>query len=65
MSVEERYIKLLEQEKPVLEALFVWKNDLNNKTDLKSALDKALHYLMEQWTYLMHYPGWWQIGDQQ
>lgn len=55
MYIEERYIKLLEQEKPVLEALFVWEDDLNNKTDLKSALGKALHYLLEQWTYLVHY----------
>lgn len=41
LSAEERYAKRLEQEKPVLEALLVWANDLKDKTASKSALGKA------------------------
>lgn len=52
---EQRYTKRLEQEKPVLDALLVWANETISKTAPKSALGKALHYLLEQWTYLVRY----------
>ena len=55
MTPEERYCKRLEQEKPVLDALLVWANELMPKTAPKSALGKALHYLLAQWPYLMRY----------
>lgn len=32
-----------------------WANDLKDKTASKSALGKALHYLIEQWPYLIRY----------
>ena len=49
---EERYKQRLEQEKPVLEALFAWAETRNAAP--KSALGKALHYLQEQRPYLMN-----------
>ena len=52
---EERYTKRLEQEKPVLDALLAWANEAISKTAPKSALGKALHYLLEQWPYLVRY----------
>ena len=52
---EERYEKRLEQEKPVLDALLSWANEMQAKTAPKSALGKALHYLLEQWPYLIRY----------
>lgn len=52
---EERYTKRLEQKKPVLDALLAWANALLSKTAPKSALGKALHYLLEQWPYLLRY----------
>lgn len=55
MMPEERYKKRLEQENPVLDALLVWANALVTKTAPKSALGKALHYLLEQWPYLIRY----------
>ena len=55
MAAEERYTRRLEQAKPVLEALFAWANELKDKTAPKSALGKALHYLLEQWPYLLRY----------
>lgn len=55
MTLEQRYTKRLEQEKPVLDALLAWANELIPKTAPKSALGKALHYLVEQWPYLMRY----------
>jgi len=55
LSPEERYAKRLEQEKPVLDALLAWANALTPKTAPKSALGKALHYLLEQWPYLVRY----------
>ena len=54
-TAEERYTKRLEQEKPILEALFSWANELKDKTAPKSALGKALHYLLEQRIYLERY----------
>ena len=47
--------KRLEQAKPVLDALLAWANDLIPRTAPKSALGKALHYLKEQWPYLVRY----------
>ena len=55
LTPEERYEKRLEQEKPVLDALLAWANDLIPRTVPKSALGKALHYLKEQWPYLVRY----------
>ena len=55
MAAEERYTRRLEQAKPVLEALFAWANELKSTTAPKSALGKALHYLLEQWCYLLRY----------
>ena len=55
LTPEERYTKRLEQEKPVLDALLVWANETAAKTAPKSALGKALHYLLEQWPYLVRY----------
>jgi transposase len=52
---EERYDKRLEQEKPVLDALLAWANATSGKVAPKSALGKALHYLLEQWPYLIRY----------
>ena len=55
LTAEERYAKRLEQEKPVLDALLAWANGLKPQTAPKSALGKALHYLLEQWPYLVCY----------
>ena len=55
LSKEERFAKRLEQEKPVLEALLAWANENSARTAPKSALGKALHYLLEQWPYLVRY----------
>mgnify|MGYP002510264047 FL=1 len=55
LTPEERYTKRLEQEKPVLDALLAWANETISKTAPKSALGKALHYLLEQWPYLVRY----------
>ena len=55
LTAEERYTKRLEQEKPVLEALLAWANALKSKTAPKSALGKALYYLLTQWPYLERY----------
>ena len=52
---EERYEKRLEQEKPVLDALLSWANEMQVKTAPKSALGRAIHYLLEQWPYLTRY----------
>ena len=55
LTPEERYTKRLELEKPVLDALLAWVNEASAKTAPKSALGKALHYLREQWPYLVRY----------
>ena len=55
LTPEQRYTKRLEQEKPVLDALLAWANEMISKTAPKSALGKALHYLLEQWQYLVRY----------
>ena len=55
LAPEERYEKRLEQAKPVLDALLSWANEMQAKTALKSALGRAIHYLLEQWPYLTRY----------
>ena len=55
LTPEERYEKRLEQEKPVLDALLSWANEMQVKTAPKSALGRAIHYLLEQWPYLTRY----------
>ena len=55
LTPEERYTKRLELEKPVLDALLAWANETAAKTAPKSTLGKALHYLLEQWLYLVRY----------
>ena len=55
LAPEERYEKRLEQEKPVLDALLSWANEMQAKTAPKSALGRAIHYLLEQWPYLARY----------
>ena len=45
----------LEQAKPVLDALLSWANEMQAKTAPKSALGRAIHYLLEQWPYLARY----------
>jgi hypothetical protein len=53
LSPKERYLKRLELEKPVLDALLAW---AQTKTAApKSALGKALYYLQEQWPHLLQY----------
>ena len=55
LTPEERYKKRLEQENPVLDALLSRANVMQAKTAPKSALGKAIHYLLEQWPYLARY----------
>ena len=55
LTPEERYEKRLELEKTVLDALLAWANEASGKTAPKSALGRALHYLLEQWPYLIRY----------
>lgn len=39
----------------MLDALFLWAEEKQKVTPPKSALGKALHYLKEQWPYLVRY----------
>ena len=55
LTPEDRYEKRLEQVKPVLDALLLWANAMQEKTAPKSAFSRALHYLLEQWRYLIRY----------
>lgn len=55
MTSEERYKKRLDLEKPVLDALLAWANEVRGRVAPKSALGKAIHYLLEQWPYLVRY----------
>ena len=55
LTPEARHEKRLEQEKPVLDALLSWANEMQAKTAPKSAMGRALHYLLEQWPYLVRY----------
>lgn len=45
-NLEERYEKRLEQEKPVLDALLSWANEMQAKTAPKSALGRAIGLLL-------------------
>lgn len=53
LSPEERTKQRLKEEKPILDALLAWANSVS--TAPKSSLGKALHYLREQWPYLIRY----------
>ena len=53
LTPEDRKKKRLEQAKPVLDAMFAWANTRNAAP--KSALGKALTYLINQWAYLNNY----------
>jgi transposase len=53
LTPEERYEQRLKQEKPVLDALLAWSQ--TKSAPPKSTLGKALHYLQEQWPYLIRY----------
>ena len=55
LTSKARYNKRLQLEKPVLDALLAWASEASAKTVPKSALGKALHYLREQWLYLVRY----------
>ena len=50
---EERRKQRLKEEKPILDALLAWADPVSAAP--KSALGKALHYLKEQWPYLLRY----------
>ena len=52
-SPKERKRQRLKEEKPILDALLAWANSVSAAP--KSALGKALHYLREQWPYLLRY----------
>ena len=52
---QEWYRQRLEQEEPVLDALLSWANEMQARTAPKSALGKAIYYLLEQWPYLTRY----------
>ena len=43
----------LKEEKPILDALLAWTDSVSAAP--KSVLGKALHYLKEQWPYLLRY----------
>ena len=53
LTAEERYEQRLKQEKPVLDAMLAWAN--TRAAAPKSALGKALAYLIDQWPYLCNY----------
>ena len=50
---EKRRKQRLKEEKPILDALLAWADSVSAAP--KSALGKALHYLKEQWPYLLRY----------
>lgn len=53
LSYEERKQQRQERAQPILDALLSWAESKNAPP--KSALGKALHYLREQWPYLIRY----------
>ena len=55
LTAEERAKKRREEAQPVLDALFAWANSMLPKTAPKSALGRALHYLLKQKPYLLRY----------
>lgn len=54
-SPDVRKQKRLEQEKPVLDALWSWANSVKRKAAPKSQLGKAIHYLLSNWEKLNNY----------
>lgn len=55
LPFEEKRKQRQNRTKPVLDALFLWAEEKQKVTPPKSALGKALHYLKEQWPYLVRY----------
>lgn len=55
LPFEEKRKQRQNRTKPVLDALFSWAQEKQKVTPPKSALGKALHYLLEQWPYLVRY----------
>lgn len=55
LPFEEKRKQRQDRAKPVLDALFSWAQEKQKVTPPKSALGKALHYLKEQWPYLVRY----------
>jgi transposase len=55
LPIEEKLKERREKAQPVLDAMYAWANELMPKTAGKSALGKALNYLVEQWKYLVRY----------
>ena len=55
LGPEERQKQRLKEEKPILDALLSWADSIAGSAAPKSALGKALHYLREQWPYLVRY----------
>ena len=55
LPFEEKRKQRQNRTKPVLDALFSWAQEKQKVTPPKSALGKALHYLKEQWPYLVRY----------
>ena len=53
LTAEERYKQRQERAKPILDALLAWAE--TKKAPPKSALGKALHYLREQWPWLIRF----------
>lgn len=53
LSPEKRTKPRLNEEKPILDVLLAWAYSVSAAP--KSALGKALHYLKEQWPYLLRY----------
>jgi hypothetical protein len=50
LKPEERYKERLERSKPVMDEFYAWENNVGALS--KSALDRALHYALEQKPYL-------------
>ena len=55
LAPEDRYKQRLKREQPVLDALLSWADSIFGSVAPKSTLGKALHYLREQWPYLIRY----------
>ena len=53
LTAEERHRQRQERAKPIFDALLAWAE--TKKAAPKSALGKALHYLWEQWLWLIRY----------
>ena len=53
LTPKERYEQRLKREKPVLDAFLAWAE--SKTAPPKSLLGKAIHYLREQWQYLIRY----------